>query len=76
MRILCLYYGEVIPRDTIAKLKQCGLRHVGTSMDKTLEERFLAEDNVVLDVWYYCCAHVAYVMLCACSVVRIFHKQC
>jgi len=46
-------------------------------MDKTLKERLLGRDNVVLDEWYYCCAyvvyvvHVASVMLCACCVVHI-----
>ena len=42
-------------------------------MDKRLEARFLGKDNVVFDVWYYCCAHVGYVMLCACSFVEILH---
>ena len=43
-------------------------------MDKTMEARFLGRDNVILDVRYYCCAyvvyvvHVAYALLCACSV--------
>ena len=36
----------------INKRKQCGLWHAGTSMDKTLEARFLGRDNLVLDVWY------------------------
>ena len=46
-------------------------------MDKILEARLLGRGNVVLDVWYYCCAHVvyvlhvAYVMMCACGVVYI-----
>jgi len=43
-------------------------------MDKTLEARFLGRDNVVLDVWYYCCAYVvnvASVMLCTCGVVYL-----
>jgi len=46
-------------------------------MDKTLEARFLGRDSVVLDVWYYCCAYVVYVvpiafmMLCTCVVVYI-----
>jgi len=56
------------------KLKQCGLQHVWTSMDKTLEVRFLGKDSMLLDVRYYCCpyvVHVASVMLCACSVVCI-----
>jgi len=44
---------------------------------ETLEARLHGRDNVVLDVWYYCCAyvvyvvHVAFVMLCACIVVCI-----
>ena len=44
---------------------------------ETLETRLLGRDSVVLDVWYYCCAyvvyvvHVASVMLCACIVVYI-----
>ena len=44
---------------------------------ETLEEIFLGRDNVVLDVGYYYCAYVVYVvhvsslMLCACSVVYI-----
>jgi len=45
-------------------------------MDKTLEARLLGKDSLVLDVWYYCCAHVAYVMLCACSFVKILHMRC
>ena len=46
-------------------------------MDKALETRFPGRDSVVLDVWYYCCAyivyvvHVSYVILCACGVVYI-----
>ena len=38
---------------------------------ETLEARLLGRDSVVLDVWYYYCAYVASVMLCACSVVYI-----
>lgn len=44
-------------------------------MGKTWEARFLGIDSVVLDVWYYCCAYVVYVvhvtsiLLCACGVV-------
>lgn len=44
-------------------------------MDKTLKPRFLGNDNVVFNLWYYCCAHgvyvvhVASVILCACDVV-------
>ena len=58
-------------KDTSVKLNKCCLRHVNTSMEKTLEERLLSRDNVVLYVWYYCCAYVLYVvhvasaMLCA-----------
>ena len=46
-------------------------------MDKALEENLLGRDSVVLEVWYYCCAyvvyviHVASVMLCAYGVVYI-----
>jgi len=46
-------------------------------VDKTLEARLLGRDSVVLDVWYYCCVYVVYVvhvscvMLCACSFVYI-----
>lgn len=46
-------------------------------MDKTLEAKLLGRGNVVLDVWYYCCAYsvhilcVAYVMFCACNIVYI-----
>lgn len=42
---------------------------------ETLEARLLGRDSTVLDVWYYCCAYVVYVlnvafvMLCACGVV-------
>jgi len=41
------------------------------------KQGFLVRDIVVLDVWYYCCAyilyvlHVSFVMLCACGVVYI-----
>jgi len=27
-----------------------------------MEARFLGRDSVVLDVWYYCCAYVVYVV--------------
>ena len=46
-------------------------------MDKILEARLLGGDSVVLDVWYYCCTyivyvvHIAFVILCACGVVYI-----
>jgi len=40
-------------------------------MDKTLEARLLGRDNVVLDVWYYCCAYVAS-MMCAHAVLCIY----
>jgi len=46
-------------------------------MDKTLEASLLGRGSVVLDVCYYYCAyvvyviHVASVMLCACGVVYI-----
>ena len=46
-------------------------------MDKTLEARLVGRDSVVLDVCYYCCAyvvyvvHVASVMLFSCGVVYI-----
>jgi len=42
---------------------------------ETLEARFLRRDNVFLDMQYYYCAYVVYVvhgasvMLCACGVV-------
>jgi len=60
-------------------MKKCDLRHARLSMvsGETLEASLLGSDSVVLDVWYYCCAyvvyvvHVSYVMLCACSVVYI-----
>jgi len=48
--ILCLCYGQAIPRDRSVKWKQCGRQHVGTSMDKTRETRFLGRNSVVLDV--------------------------
>jgi len=44
---------------------------------ETLKAGLLGRDCVVLDVWYYCCAyvvfvvHVASVMLCACGVMYI-----
>ena len=46
-------------------------------MLKTLEARFLGKDSVVLDVWYYSCAYVIYVvhvayMICACAVLHIY----
>jgi len=53
------------------------MRHAKTSMDKTLESRLLGRDIMVLDVWYYFCAyvvyvvHVSYVILCTCDVVYI-----
>jgi len=31
-------------------------------MDKTLEEIFLGRGSVLLDVRYYCCAYVIYVV--------------
>ena len=43
--ILCLCYGQEILMDTSMKWKQCGLRHDGTSMDMTLEARFLGVDS-------------------------------
>jgi len=65
-------------RDTSVKRNQCGLWHAGTSVDKTLEARLLGRDSVVLDVWYYCCAnvvyvvHVACVMLCTCGFLYVY----
>ena len=49
------------------------------SMDdrEALESRLLGRDSVVLDVWYYYCAyvvyvvHVAFMMLCAYNVVYV-----
>lgn len=47
-------------------------------MGKALEAKFLGKSSMVLDVWYYCCAYVLYVvhdssmMLCACSVMYIY----
>ena len=44
---------------------------------ETLEAMLLGRDSVVLDVWYYCCAYIVYVVhaasvkLCACGVVYI-----
>jgi len=46
-------------------------------MGNTLEARLLGRDSVILDVWYYYCEYVVYVvhiscvMLCAYSVVYI-----
>jgi len=46
-------------------------------MDKILEAKLLGKDSVVLDVWYYYCAYVvyvvpvAYVLLCECGFVHI-----
>jgi len=58
-----------------SEMKAMRSRHVGTSIDKTLGARFLGRDSVLLDVRYYCCAYVVYVvhvvsmMLCACGVL-------
>jgi len=46
-------------------------------MDEILQARFLGKNNVVLDVRYYCCAYVVYVvhvasMMCALVVLRIY----
>lgn len=47
-------------------------------MDKALEAKFLGRDSVVLDMWYYDCAyviyvvHVASVMLCTYGVVYMY----
>jgi len=46
-------------------------------MDKAMKATFLGRDNVVLNVWYSCCAYVVYdvhvssLMLCACAMVYI-----
>lgn len=40
-------------------------------MGKTLEARLFGKDNMILDVWYYCYAHVAYAMLCAYGVMHM-----
>lgn len=71
--ILCLCYGQVIPRDTSVKLKQCGLRHARTSMDKMMEARLLDRGSMVSDVWNYCCAYVIHVVHV--SSVMIVHMQ-
>jgi len=48
-------------------------------MDKTLGTRFLGRESVLLEVRYYCCAYVVYIvhvssmMLCTCSVVYTYH---
>ena len=65
---------------TLAKWKQCGLRHARVSMDKTWEARFLGKDSMVLDVWYYYYEYVVYVlyisyMMCAHAVLCI-HIMC
>lgn len=51
-------------------------------MDKTLEERFLGRDSVILDVWYYFCAyvvyilHIAFLMLCIYIVfIHVFYER-
>ena len=44
-------------------------------MNKTLEEKFLGKDSVVLDVWYYCCAYVVYVLHVT-SVMILHMKYC
>lgn len=68
---------NVTLKDTSTEWKRHGPRHAKTSMDKTLEAGSLGGVNVVLDVWYYYCAYVVYVvqvaflMLCACGVVYI-----
>jgi len=41
-------------------------------MDKTLEARLLGRDNMVLDVWYYYCAYVVYVVMLLCDVVHMW----
>ena len=49
-------------------------------MDEILEARFLGKDSVVLDVWYYCCAYVVYVVHVASMmyalVVLCIHSKC
>ena len=46
-------------------------------MGMTPEARFLGKDNMVLDVWYYCCTYTVYVvhvsyMMCAHAVLCIY----
>ena len=56
----------------------CGI--LGTSMDKTQQERFLSRDNVLFSVRYYCCEYVVYIvyvvhgapMMCAHAVSSIY----
>ena len=75
--MLMFILWQVTLMDALAKWKYFGQRNVGTSMGKALETMFLGRENVLLDVRYYCCAyvvyivHVASVMLCACSVAYI-----
>lgn len=57
---LCLW--KVMWKYTSVKWKQFCLRHAGTSIYKTLRVNFIARDNVLLDVRYYCCAYVVYVV--------------
>jgi len=79
----CLCYGKAMLRDTSSEWKQCDLRHVGTSMDKTIEARPFGKDSVVLGyavlvlctcsicsiVYIWCCVLVVYMVLyCICSV--------
>ena len=56
------------------------MRHARISMDEIPKVSFLGKDSVVLDVWYYCCAYVVYVvhvasMMCA-LVVFCIHNVC
>jgi len=67
-------------KDTLEKLRQCGLQHASTRKGKTLEARLLGRDSVVLVVWYYCCAYVVYVVhvvhVASVMVVHMLFMQC
>jgi len=68
--ILCLCYAQAILRDTPAKWKQCGLQHVGTSMDKTLESRLLGRNSVV----WMCGTTVVH--CCTCCICDVACMRC
>jgi len=71
MLMLWIIYTE----GYISKVKVVWSAACWDKHDKTLEARFLGKDSMVFKVWYYCCAHVVYVVhvvsmiLCACHVV-------
>ena len=70
---------QIMLKDTLEKLRQCGFQHASTRKGKTLEARLLGRDSVVLVVWYYCCAyvvyvvHVASVMLFSCCLCNVMY---